>query len=263
MKRWLIFLAVVLSGTAYAQSEGVEENRDSLFAQGLGYIIKPGYVEWDSLQPAPEHNYCAMLDANGALFTGTAYKIEYGKHFEFLRHDEDSAAIRVKTIPFVNGFRNGVARVIDPMQDFLFIEAEGYEWEMEEVEFHEMQFSEWAKKIVFTFSNFEVEYYDVSAMVHFEDEYYFSLDGTELTDFQMWELVGSEGMSKELAFDEYKNKYLCLTLTTGFGGTGEQYGHYETDHSRLYYDIPPYDCGIRTTISNIEVLEDFKPVKKE
>ena len=100
-------------------------------------------------------------------------------------------------------------------------------------------------------------------MVHFEDEYYFSLDGTELTDFQMWELVGFEGMSMELAFDEYKNKYLCLTLTTGFGGTGEQYGHYETDHSRLYYDIPPYDCGIRTTISNIEVLEDFKPVKKE
>ena len=118
------------------------------------------------------------------------------------------------------------------------------------------------KDLVFRFEDFWVEYFDVSAMVHFEYAEYFSMSGTELVEVNFWDVLDFEDISDWLALEVQKNKYLGVTLTSVYGRS-EQFGHYETDYSKLYYEVPPYNCGPKTIISAVKVLEDFQPINKE
>ena len=271
MKIGLTFLAIAFVGIVYAQNEHTSENKDSLLNQSLARFIKSDYTNWDSLKTNSEQGLCVMIDTVNELFTGIAYKIEYGKDFWFLNEGSPNNDVRLKIMSFVKGLRNGVALVIDPLNDFDFLSPHAQLRDMVVDEapdmvrmqmFNETPVSEVKKDLVFRFQDFEVEYFDVSAMVRFEFDECFSMDGTKLLDFELWELVGFEDISLHVALDEYKNKYLHITLTSGYG-RNEQFGHYETDHSRLYYEVPPYNCGPNTTISKVEVLENFKPAHKE
>lgn len=118
------------------------------------------------------------------------------------------------------------------------------------------------KIIVFKFEDFDIEYFDVSAMVRFDFDEYYSIDGTRLLDVELSELIGFEDISSRIALDQYKNKYLRISLDSCYAKE-EQFGHYETDYGRFYLETPPYNCSPSTTITNVEVLENFYPLKKQ
>ena len=72
------------------------------------------------------------------------------------------------------------------------------------------------------------------------------------------EILGDDWSKRKLAKDEYINKPLKLTLLETLGKSGEQYGHYVSDEEIFFYSVPPYYCGKKINISNIEILKDFK-----
>jgi len=268
----ITFVALIFAGTIYAQNEDTSENRDSLLKQNLARFIRSDYTNWDSLKTDSDHGFCLMMNKDSSLFTGTAYKIEYGKDSWFLNEGGSSNNdVRLKIVSSVKGLRKGVSLIIDPMQDFSFLSPNTELEDMVVDEnpdmvrmkvFDEEPITSVKKDLVFRFENFWVEYFDVSAMVHFEDAEYFSMSGTKLVDFNFWELVDFEDISDWLVLEEQKNKYLGVSLTSVYGRS-EQFGHYETDHSKLYYEVPPYSCGPKTIISAVKILEDFQPRNKE
>lgn len=239
---------------------------------GLDRFIKADYISWDSLITDSDHGFCFMMDKNKKLFTGTAYKIEYGKDFWFLNEGEQNDEIRLKIIPFVQGLKKGVAKIINPLYDFdsylgLGESPEDLAYLKNENSilvntFNETPVSKVKKIIVFKFEDFDIEYFDVSATVRFDFDEYYSMDGTKLLDVELWELIGFEDMSSRIALDQYKNKYLRISLDSCYAKE-EQFGHYETDYGRFYLETPPYNCSPRTTITNVEVLYNFHPLKKQ
>ena len=261
-----------------AVKEQININLDSLEVinsdtqLGLARFIKADYISWDSLITDSDHGFCFMMDKNKNLFTGTAYKIEYGKDFWFLNEGEQNDEIRLKIIPFVQGLKKGVAKIINPLYDFdsylgLGESLEDLAYLKNENSilmntFNETPVSKVKKIIVFKFEDFDIEYFDVSAMVHFVSDEYYSMDGTRLLDVELWELIGFEDLSSRIALDQYKNKYLRISLDSCYAKE-EQFGHYETDYGRFYLETPPYNCSPRTTITNLEVLKNFHPSKKQ
>ena len=281
----VLIVSLSIANTNEIEKDSIEVG-NNLLELSLARFIKTDYMNWDSLKMDTEHGFCVMMDTKSNLFTGTAYKIEYGKDFWFLNEGGQNNDVRLKIISFVKGLRNGVALVIDPLNDFDFLsphpELEDMVGEMNyEVDnremirmqtFNDTLVSEVKKDVVFKFEDFEEEYFDVSSMIRFENAEYFSIDSKELSDFEDLKMYfddleiddefGYEHLMAPVATEKYKNKYLQITLTSGYGRTGEQFGHYETDYSRLYFEIPPYDCGTNITISNVEILQNFHPMKK-
>lgn len=281
----VLIVSPSIANTNEIEKDSIEV-RNNLLELSLARFIKTDYTNWDSLKTDTEHGFCVMMDTKSNLFTGIAYKIEYGKNFWFLNEGGQNNDVRLKIISFVKGLRNGVALVIDPLDAFHFLsphtELENMEGELNsEVGYQEMirmqtfndaLVSEVKKDVIFKFQDFEEEYFDMSSMIRFENAEYFSIDSTKLSDFEdkkiyfddleIDDVFGYDDLMASVAYEGYKNKYLRITLTSGYGRTAEQYGHYETDHSRLYFEIPPYDCGTKITISNVEILQNFHPMKK-
>ena len=205
---------------------------------------------------------------SGYWFTSTFLPTD----FWFLNEGEQNDEIRLKIIPFVQGLKKGVAKIINPLYDFdsylgLGESLEDLAYLKNENSilmntFNETPVSKVKKIIVFKFEDFDIEYFDVSAMVHFVSDEYYSMDGTRLLDVELWELIGFEDLSSRIALDQYKNKYLRISLDSCYAKE-EKFGHYETDYDRFYLQTPPYDCKPSTIITNVEVLENFHPGKKE
>jgi len=219
--------------------------------------VEPSYKKLSEL--LTNNDGCIILNKDSSLFTGQAYTIEYISDYYFLGNPTDSSVCRVKVIEFKNGLRNGISKIIDPFyghqisqdsygetEEFIDLESNLYLPDSGNPE----------QQIVFTFSYYDVEQGDLSEYVSFDSYSFYDLNGEKL-DIET-NILGDDWSMRQLAKDEYLNKYLKLTLLESLGKSGEKYGHYVSDEEMFYYSVPPYYCGKSINISNIEILKDFK-----
>ena len=219
--------------------------------------IKPSYKNILDLLSTNEG--CKFLNKDSSLFTGKAYSIEYISDYYFLSSSPDSSVCRVKIIEFKNGLRDGISNIIDPFygqninQDS-HGKTEEFIKNKSNLSLPDSQNLE--QQIVFIFNFYDIEYGDLSEYISFGSYSFYDLNGKKLDSIKI-DILGDDWSMRQLAKDEYLNKYLKLTLLESLGRSGEQYGHYVTDEEMFYYSVPPYYCGKSINISNIEILKDF------
>ena len=219
--------------------------------------IKPSYKNISDLLTT--NDGCKFLNKDSSLFTGKAYSIEYISDYYFLSSSPDSSVCRVKIIEFKNGLRDGVCNIIDPFYSHN-INQDSYRKTEEFIEIKsnlslpDLQNLE--QQIVFIFNFYDIEYGDLSEYISFGSYSFYDLNGKKLDSIEI-DILGDDWSMRQLAKDEYLNKYLKLSLLESLGKSGEQYGHYVSDEEMFYYSVPPYYCGKSINISNIEILKDF------
>ena len=219
--------------------------------------IKPSYKNISDLLTT--NDGCKFLNKDSSLFTGKADSIEYISDYYFLSSSPDSSVCRVKIIEFKNGLRDGICNIIDPFygqninqdshrktEEFIEIKSNLLLPDSQNLE----------QQIVFIFNFYDIEYGDLSEYISFGSYSFYDLNGKKLDSIKI-DILGDDWSMRQLAKDEYLNKYLKLTLLESLGRSGEQYGHYVSDEEMFYYSVPPYYCGKSINISNIEILKDF------
>ena len=219
--------------------------------------IKPSYKNISDLLTT--NDGCKFLNKDSSLFTGKAYSIEYISDYYFLSSSPDSSVCRVKIIEFKNGLRHGICNIIDPFYSHNINQDSHRKTE----EFIEIKSNlslpdsqNLEQQIVFVFNFYDIEYGDLSEYISFGSYSFYDLNGKKLDSIKI-DILGDDWSMRQLAKDEYLNKYLKLTLLESLGKSGEQYGHYVSDEEMFYYSVPPYYCGKSINISNIEILKDF------
>ena len=232
------------------------QNQDqSFFYQSE--IIQPDYYKMSEL--ITNHN-CIYFNKDSTLFTGTAYTIEnLGDYYFLSNNPNDSSQSRLKIVEFKNGLKDGTSRIID-MQNYNKPEEQVSTEIIKTIEFNDNTAVNKASKtieIVFIFNDFHIEYGDLSEYVSFGEFAFYDSSGQRLDNIGL-ELLGDDWSMQEVAIDEYKGKYLGLTIENKYGKTGEQFGHYESDYDLFYNDVPPYYCGMAQKITNVYVINDFK-----
>ena len=219
--------------------------------------IKPSYKNISDLLTA--NDGCKLLNKDSSLFTGKAYSVEYISDYYFLSSSPDSSVCRVKVIEFKNGLRDGISNIIDPFYG-QNINQDSYGKTEEFIEIKSNlslpDSQNLEQQIVFVFNFYDIEYGDLSEYISFGSYSFYDLNGKKLDSIKI-DILGDDWSMRQLAKDEYLNKYLKLTLLESLGRSGEQYGHYVSDEEMFYYSVPPYYCGKSINISNIEILKDF------
>ena len=238
----------------FSSCQNTETSSEKSFI--LNYI-KPSYKNISDLLTT--NDGCKFLNKDSSLFTGKAYSIEYISDYYFLSSSPDSSVCRVKIIEFKNGLRDGICNIIDPFYNHNI----NQDSHRKTVEFIEIKSNlslpdsqNLEQQIVFIFNFYDIEYGDLSEYITFRSYSFYDLNGKKLNDIEI-DILGDDWSMRQLAKDEYLNKYLKLTLLESLGKSGEQYGHYVSDEEMFYYSVPPYYCGKSINISNIEILKDF------
>ena len=247
---WFLFFLPILS---------CYQNNETPYERALILKhIKPSYKNISDLLSTNEG--CKFLNKDSSLFTGKAYSIEYISDYYFLSSSPDSSVCRVKIIEFKNGLRDGISNIIDPFYGHQIIQDSSKQTQ-EIIEFKSnLSLSDsqnLEQKVVFIFNFYEIESGDLSEYVYFRSYSFYNLSGEKLDNIDV-EILGDDWSKRKLAKDEYINKPLKLTLLETLGKSGEQYGHYVSDEEMFFYSVPPYYCGKKINISNIEILKDFK-----
>ena len=244
----------------YISNEADTSNNKSILDPSkidLSSFLKPNFIHFSELMSKNED--CLYLSKDSIPFSGTAYVLESSSDYYFLNGMlADSLIVRLKIIEFKNGVKDGVSKIIDPINN----NPENNSEAEKTIEFNEtkkvMEYSAAPKKLIFWFNDYNITYGDLSEYIDFNDYAFYSDDGEELESVEL-SVLGDDWDMAELAHDKYRGKYLQLTIVGKYGKSGEQFGHYESDYQLFYNSVPPYYCGENINIVNIEVLENFVP----
>ena len=206
--------------------------------------IENDYIEYSNLFEKD----CVIYLNDSTTFTGTTYKIEHKENYWFIKNDKYYPNTLLKIWRFENGLKKGHASVIN-------IDSELVEDEYIFTTSFNEQIDQSVKeeKYLFTFSDFRVEYYDVSASIFFEDWKFYSIKDKTPID-----IVNPYEIFQELLVEEFtkndKNKFIEIILESKYAN-GEVWGHYETDLESYTRLFNPKYCAKRKVIKSIKRIE--------